>query len=129
VGWDVLARYRSGSHLHPVLVAAENSVQFRVSGVHTPVNHTGQQKHYFYHCKIMITHHMIIMGIILNDSLKFRHVIVAWAVFVPLFFASIAGLGTVSLLRGQPAAWDGVINPRHDPAAIHAIEDVEQDAR
>ena len=72
---------------------------------------------------------MINMDMVLNDSLSFRHIIVAWVVITPLFFVSIAGLGAVSLLRGQPAAWDGVINPRHDPAAIQGTEDVEQDAR
>lgn len=77
----------------------------------------------------MLITHIINMDIVLNNSLSFRHIIVAWMVIVPLFFAAIAGLGTVSLLRGQPAAWHGVINPRHDPAAIHGMGDVEQDAR
>ena len=69
------------------------------------------------------------MGTILSHSPNFPHIIVAWAIIVPLFFGVIAGLGTASLLRGQPAAWVGVINPRHDPAAIHGMEAVEQDAR
>ena len=69
------------------------------------------------------------MDSFLNNALGLRHMIAAWVVIVPLFFAAIAGLGAVSSLRGQPAAWVGVINPRHDPAAIHGMEDVEQDAR
>jgi hypothetical protein len=72
---------------------------------------------------------MTIMDFLFKHSLTFCHVIVAWAVIVPLFLASIAGLGTVALLREQPAIWDGVINPRHDPAEIHGMADVEQDAR
>jgi hypothetical protein len=84
----------------------------------------------FCHCKMAINDHMINVDIIPNNFLTFRHVIVAWTIIVPLFFfAAIAGLGAVSLLRGQPPARDGVINPRHDPAAIHGMEDVEQDAR
>jgi len=69
------------------------------------------------------------MKIFSNESLGFDQINVTWTVVVLFFFISIASLGTVSLLRGPAAVWDGVIIPRHDPSAILRMEDVEQDAR
>jgi hypothetical protein len=91
------------------------------------ISYTDKEKYLF----AIVKYYLIIiwfeMNVFQTKSLNFHQIIVA--VVALFFFVSIAGLGTMSLLRGPPAAWDGVINPRHNPAAIHGMEDVEQDAR
>jgi len=66
----------------------------------------------------------------LNRSLNWRHIIVGWAVIVPIVLASIAGLNAMTSARDstqRSAVWDGVVNPRHDPAAIQATDDIKED--
>jgi hypothetical protein len=65
-----------------------------------------------------------------NHLQGWRHVIAIWAIIIPVVLGSIAGLHLRALLRAMPqnTAWDGVVIPRHDSAAIHhhGMEDVER---
>lgn len=56
----------------------------------------------------------------------------AWALIVLIILASMAGLNAIvsspdEVLRNM--AWEGVVNPRHDPVAARAVEDIDDDAR
>jgi hypothetical protein len=67
-----------------------------------------------------------------NDALNWRHIIAGWAILLPIIVVSIAGLNSLAYphdLTQRNVSWDGVVNPRHDPAAIRGMEDVKEDAR
>lgn len=59
--------------------------------------------------------------------LDMRHVLVAWAIILPIILISALGLDVVSSLRGPNTVWDNVLNPRHDPVAISGAVADDQD--
>jgi hypothetical protein len=67
----------------------------------------------------------------MSNSLNWRHTAASWALIVPIILASIATLTATVFPRYVPnwdAAQDGVVNPRHDPTATHAVGILEEDA-
>ena len=69
-----------------------------------------------------------IQGLVrLNILYELRYVAAIWSVILVVIY----GLHFATLPRGTPrnTAWDGVVIPRHDSAAIYhpGMKDVEQD--
>jgi hypothetical protein len=65
------------------------------------------------------------MVLLHNIFYGWRHVAALWVIVLFLLYC----LHFIPMLHGTPSdtAWDGVVVPRHDPAAFHqhSMEDVE----